>query len=123
GDKHMESAEKNELFRLLSALCDEELTPPEGERLAELLRGSPEMRVAYVRYIDLHASLDRVTTRSRAGAEFASLLRNLEEELGLTASPAAATRLAKRPNGGGGESPPQSTRFRIGPALAPIASL
>ncbi len=77
----MSHAKNNEeLFRLLAALCDEQLTPAEGKRLAELLHASPQARVGYVRYLDLHASLRQVTTRAKAGEEFADWLRTLEEE-------------------------------------------
>src|SRR5262245_419002 len=46
-----------ELQRLLSALCDRELTDGQYARLEELLDTDPECRRVYLEYLDMHAGL------------------------------------------------------------------
>jgi hypothetical protein len=48
---------RRELQRLLSALCDGQLTQPEHTRLEELLEADPECRREYLEYLDVHARL------------------------------------------------------------------
>lgn len=48
---------RSELQRLLSALCDGELTAGEHARLEELLASNPECRRLYLQYLDMHARL------------------------------------------------------------------
>src|SRR5262245_37829769 len=48
---------RRELQRLLSALCDGELTETEHARLEELLDADAECRRLYLEYIDMHARL------------------------------------------------------------------
>ena len=80
----MPDVPKDELYRLLSGLCDEGLTPEEGERLAEILIDSPAARVAYVHFIDMHASLQQEMSRANLGSEFKDKLL-FDDELGLPA--------------------------------------
>lgn len=51
----------DELLTLLDALCEENLSKDQGQRLREILRTNPEACVAYVHYMDLHASLTQDT--------------------------------------------------------------
>jgi hypothetical protein len=55
----MNSSERKSLLDMFSTLCDGELSAEHGQQLASALRSNPEARVAYVRYFDVHASLDR----------------------------------------------------------------
>jgi hypothetical protein len=48
---------RSELQRLLSALCDGQLTPEQHDRLEELLAGDAECRRQYLEYVDVHARL------------------------------------------------------------------
>src|SRR6267142_2722507 len=47
---------RTELLRLLSSLCDEQLTEAEQSRLEELL-AAEESRRLYLQYVDMHARL------------------------------------------------------------------
>ena len=47
---------RTELLRLLSALCDEQLTEADQLRLEELL-GDEESRRTYLQYLDMHGRL------------------------------------------------------------------
>src|SRR5437763_1456578 len=47
---------RDELLRLLSGLCEEQLTEAEQGRLEELL-GAEEARRLYLQYVDMHAHL------------------------------------------------------------------
>jgi len=47
---------RSELIRLLSSLCDEQLTEPEKSRLEELLADADARRL-YLQYVDMHARL------------------------------------------------------------------
>src|SRR5262245_24827890 len=53
----MDIQHRLELMRLLSALCDGELTDLEHEHLDELLAGDAESRRIYLEYVDLHVRL------------------------------------------------------------------
>ena len=53
----MNSHESSELRRLLSALCDGEITEAEQTRLVDLLGASADNRRQYLEYLDLHARL------------------------------------------------------------------
>ncbi|MCA9239352.1 MAG: FecR domain-containing protein [Planctomycetales bacterium] len=66
----MDRTRKTELQDLLSALCDDCLSPEEGLRLASLLRDSEEARLLYVCYIDQHASLGHAALVSEAACNF-----------------------------------------------------
>src|SRR5262245_12267538 len=48
--------QRSELLRLLSELCDEQLTEAKQARLEELLT-SEEARQVYLQYVDMHARL------------------------------------------------------------------
>jgi negative regulator of sigma E activity len=48
---------QEELQRLLSALCDGELTESQHARLEELLQADTECRLCYIEYVDMHARL------------------------------------------------------------------
>jgi hypothetical protein len=77
----MSPENRRELFGLLAALCDGEITPGQQPRLEELLSGDPECRQYYLEYLDLHARLlvhphlggSRLPppSRARVGAESA----------------------------------------------------
>jgi hypothetical protein len=56
---------RSELLRLLSALCDEQLTEADQVRLEELL-ADQEARQLYLQYLDMHA---RLLTHPAAGGE------------------------------------------------------
>ncbi|MCO6044251.1 FecR family protein [Aeoliella sp. ICT_H6.2] len=51
--------QQRRLLAQFSRLCDSRLTEEEGRQLAITLRNSEEARIAYVHFLDLHASLDR----------------------------------------------------------------
>src|SRR5689334_1867713 len=53
----MNSAQRSELQRLLSTLCDGELTDAEATRLNDWLRNDAEARRMYLHYVDVHAGL------------------------------------------------------------------
>jgi ferric-dicitrate binding protein FerR (iron transport regulator) len=55
-----------ELLRLLSALCDGELTEAQLSRLEQLLQADPECRRLYLEYVDVHA---RLLVHPRLGGE------------------------------------------------------
>jgi hypothetical protein len=52
-----ESPESDELFGLLSGLVDGGLTPPQTDRLRELLRDDPEAQDLYLKFMRVHAQL------------------------------------------------------------------
>lgn len=54
-----EDSDREELQRLLSAMCDDVATPEERQRLGALLRSSARLRRVYLRYLDLHAAVER----------------------------------------------------------------
>lgn len=49
--------DRDEMHRLLSALCDDSATPEERQRLGALLRSSSRLWRFYLRYLDLHAAI------------------------------------------------------------------
>jgi anti-sigma factor RsiW len=48
---------RREIERLVSALCDGDLTDADRDRLDQLLAADPECRRLYLELIDLHAAL------------------------------------------------------------------
>jgi hypothetical protein len=58
---------RRELHRLVEALCRDELSPEDHERLQELVTGNEDLRRQYVRYMHMHVCLRRAF--ERAGPE------------------------------------------------------
>jgi hypothetical protein len=76
---------RQELERLLSALCDGALTEAEHARLQELLDSNPDCRRCYLEYLDMHA---RLLAHPRLGE--ADLLPAGEPRLGRGTTSAAS---------------------------------
>jgi hypothetical protein len=108
---------RRELERLVSALCDGDLSDTDRDRLDQLLAADPEARRRYLELIDLHAALlvrrgrvvptpPTIPGRRRRLAAYAAvavgtLALSLLVQLGLKSGPA--------PGPGGTEPPPGST--------------
>jgi hypothetical protein len=56
-----------ELAELLEALCEDRLTPPQAERLEQLVLSDREARRFYLAYIDLHGTLYWDTAKAAEG--------------------------------------------------------
>lgn len=55
----MHAHQRRKLFKQFSDLCDGRLSDEQSRQLADLLTNSDETRIAYVQFLDIHASLDR----------------------------------------------------------------
>lgn len=55
----MHPNQRRKLLEQFSGLCDGRLSAEESHQLAETLRNNAEARIAYVQFLDIHASLDR----------------------------------------------------------------
>src|SRR5437867_602620 len=62
----MNASVELEMQRLLSALCEGELSEVEHARLEELLKGDADCRRLYLQYMDMHARLAMAPQTSRA---------------------------------------------------------
>src|SRR5262249_53149725 len=100
-----------ELQRLLSALCDDQLSESQHVRLEDLLRDDPECRRLYLEYVDVHARL-----LTRHGLHAAA-----EAPAGPTTIPHPSTRSLSVP--AGRWKVPQALRYALVAAGTLAASL